>query len=193
MCCSDLIEWFVAQLSTRSVQWEWWVPRVQLFPQLTASCNCVRATCYVNRPVFHHQYLSERLRTRGGWKGAYCTPILACCAHPAHTSPYIPAQEPLLTPTDGLSRTRERCPRCFHLGRRKYGQVSDRNTRSYFNAKIWLVAPTLLVVLYFIQMSASAEFLHMDDSANRAPWTSIIKLERLKYYCELRYDVRWSG
>lgn len=34
MCCCDLIEWFVAQLSTRSVQWEWWVPRVQLSPSL---------------------------------------------------------------------------------------------------------------------------------------------------------------
>lgn len=31
-CCSDLIEWFVAQLSTRHAQWEWWVPRVQLSP-----------------------------------------------------------------------------------------------------------------------------------------------------------------
>lgn len=47
-------------------------------PQLTASCNCVTATCYVNRPAFHHQYLSECLHTTVGTAAPYTTPRSYC-------------------------------------------------------------------------------------------------------------------
>ena len=46
------------------------------FPQLTASCNCVTATCYVNRPAFHHQYLSECLHTEGTTAPSYYTRLV---------------------------------------------------------------------------------------------------------------------
>lgn len=46
------------------------------FPQLTASCNCVTATCYVNRPAFHHQYLSECLHTEGTTAPSYYTRLI---------------------------------------------------------------------------------------------------------------------
>lgn len=45
-------------------------------PQLTASRNCVTATCYVNRPAFHHQYLSERLHTGGTTAPPYYSQLM---------------------------------------------------------------------------------------------------------------------
>lgn len=58
------------------------------FPQLTASCNCVTATCYVNRPVFHHQYLSECLHTEGITEPPYYTQLIRL---------YIVKESPALT------------------------------------------------------------------------------------------------
>lgn len=128
MCCCDLIEWFVAPLSTRSIQWEWWVPRVQLSPSLPPAVT-------VSEPLLCQQArlpssIFIRASAHQGWvEGCLLHPDPACCTHPARTSPYIPAQEPALTPKAGLFRTWERCPCCFQLVRRKYRHFSVRNTR----------------------------------------------------------------
>lgn len=79
MCYCDLIECFVAQLSTPSIQWEWWVPRVQLSP-----AYCQLQLCH-SHLLCQQACLPSSIFIRvSAHRGDYCTPIL----HSAHTSIY---------------------------------------------------------------------------------------------------------
>lgn len=77
MCYSDLIEGFCCTAQHSEHSEGMMGAKCAAPPQLTASCNCVTVTCYVNRPAFHHQYLSVSAH----WWDCCTLPL-----HSAHTS-----------------------------------------------------------------------------------------------------------